>query len=417
MRRTTTAVVGALAVMMVAACGSDSGSGSGGGGEITGTVTMWTNPIYDENAMREHYEQQAAEFMEEHPGVDVDITVNPWQGAQEQLTAALAAGEGPDVAYLIPDRIPTLASQDLLTPLGAALGEDREDFHDNALEAVTYDGEIYAVPVLQSVIPQVYDKRVLDAAGVGEPPTTWDAFLEAAEKVQAAGYYMTEYPGHLEMTLNISFYPWLHQAGGSVFADDGESVAFNSPEGVEALEYLTSLVENGYTPSGAISEPSNIEQSEVSRGNVAQVSAEPQRLIELWGAENVLVAPPLENREQVAYGTVGAYGVLSTTDNTDAAQAWVNWISRPEALREFDVESGYFAPRRSLDDLYADDPVLGDVEKLIPMTSTFGPHPAKSVEVMTTLRVEVQAALLGRKSPAEALADAEAEANRILAAG
>ncbi|PSL00405.1 multiple sugar transport system substrate-binding protein [Haloactinopolyspora alba] len=413
MRRTTMAA-GALAMALpLAACGSDSGSASGDG-EISGTVTMWTNPIYDENAMREHYQQQAAEFQKEHPDVEVEITVNPWQGAQEQLTAALAAGEGPDVAYLIPDRIPTLASQDLLAPLGDTLGQDRDDFHQSALDAVTYEDEIYAIPVLQSVIPQVYDKRVLDAAGVAEPPTTWDAFLDAAEKVKQAGHYMTEYPGHLEMTLNISFYPWLYQAGGSVYSDDGESVAFNSPEGIEALEYLKTLVDEGYTPKGAISEPSNIEQSEVSRGNVAMVSAEPQRLIELWGAENVLIAPPLENQEQVAYGTVGAYGVLGTSDNTAAAREWVKWISRPEALREFDVESGYFAPRKSLDDLYADDPVLGKVEKLIPTTSTFGPHPAKSVEVMSTLRVEVQAALLGEKSPEEALAAAEEQANRIL---
>ncbi|MFI7616214.1 extracellular solute-binding protein [Nonomuraea terrae] len=416
MGRTRLAATGLLCGLLIVSCGSGGQSG-GGGGELSGTVVMWTNPIYDEAGMRKHYEAEAAAFEKAHPGVDIEITVNPWQGAQEKLTAALAARQGPDVVYLIPDRIPTLASQDLLVPMGDALGGDRADFNDNALDAVTYDGQVYAVPVLQSALPQVYDKRVLDEAGVEDVPTTWEEFAALGEQVKGAGYYLTEYHAHADMAMNISFYPWLFQAGGSVYSQDGTKVAFNSPQGLKALTYLKGLFDQGHAPKGPISEPSQIEETDVSRGKVAQVAFEPQRLVTLWGAENVRIAPPLKDERQVGYGTVGSYGVLKTADDTAAATEWVKWISRPEALREFDAASGFFAPRKSLNDLYADDPVLGEVEKLIPMMSTFGPHPKDAAEVSAALRVEIEAALRGQKTPQQALADAEAEGNRILSSG
>ena len=61
----------------------------------------------------------------------------------------------------------------------------------------------------------------------------------------------------------------------------------------------------------------------------------------------------------------------------------------------------------------ADDPLLGEVEKYVPDT-TVGELDASSRALMGVLSPEIQAALLGQKSPADALKDAAAAAAPLL---
>ena len=106
---------------------------------------------------------------------------------------------------------------------------------------MTQDGKVYAAPIYHTVTTTLYNKKLLEKAGITEPPATWDEIRAAAPKLKQAGATTLDYSASNEASLNMSFYPLLWQAGGKVFDDSGKKAAFNSTEGVEALTFLTDL--------------------------------------------------------------------------------------------------------------------------------------------------------------------------------
>ena len=106
-----------------------------------------------------------------------------------------------------------------------------------AARGVPTDGTQYALPSSFSDVVLYYNKDLFDAAGLDYPTSdwTWADEKAAAEALtdQAAGVWGDHQP--------VSFYEYykaLAQNGGEFLAADGKSVAFNSPEGIEAAEWL-----------------------------------------------------------------------------------------------------------------------------------------------------------------------------------
>ena len=60
-------------------------------------------------------------------------------------------------------------------------------FIETFMSPSTIDGKLYGLPVAASARAMYYNKDLLAKAGVREPPATWDALIEAAEKVKALG--------------------------------------------------------------------------------------------------------------------------------------------------------------------------------------------------------------------------------------
>jgi multiple sugar transport system substrate-binding protein len=273
---------------------------------------------------------------------------------------------------------------------------------------------LMGAPILQSAVPLVCNQAVFDAVGQSEYPATWDDLLEMAPAFKAAGYAMTSYGGDVANSLNLSFYPLLWQAGGDVFTEDGSAVAFNSPEGVKALELVAELVENEYVDGDRLTTEPPLEQTRLAQGEVACVwHIEPQFLVDFWGEENIVVLPPLSETEQVAYGTVGSLVMLSGAEDKEAAARWMAFVTDAPQASEFVSTAGYFPVKESAGSLYDGDPILGELEKHTGMT-TVGTLNAKSREVMGVLAPEIQAVLIGDKSPQQALDDAAAAAQALL---
>src|SRR5699024_968754 len=81
------------------------------------------------------------------------------------------------------------------------------------------------------------------------------------------GYYLTHYLG--TESLNQTFYQYLWQAGGAVLSEDQSEAAFNSSEGLDALEFIKEMVDNGWLPTESFSQNLPFEQTELAQGNVA----------------------------------------------------------------------------------------------------------------------------------------------------
>lgn len=183
--------------------------------------------------------------------VDVETIVVDWPGVTE-LNANLAAGTAPDIMVLHGHRIPNYASRGLLTPMGdilEAAGIDVSDFTDNARGFVEYNGEIYGVPLdvhghLWHINLDLWGEAgLLNDDGTPNLPVGKDAFLAAAEQFKDA----TGLPfvGMWTNGLSRNWMTFVYQQGGSIENEDG-SPNINSEEGLEALNFLLQLRDEGH---------------------------------------------------------------------------------------------------------------------------------------------------------------------------
>ncbi|WP_299542334.1 extracellular solute-binding protein [uncultured Streptomyces sp.] len=388
-------------------------AGCGGSGDDDGAVTMWTYPvIFDEAKNKEYWDGLVGAFEKEHPGVTVKVETFPWANRDTALATAIASGKGPDAVYLIPDQMPKYAAN--IVPADEYMPADaRADYTDFALKSVTYQDKVLGTPVLTSANPLICDKRVFDALGRSDYPTSWEDLSALAPALKKKGFYATSYSGDTQQTLNMTFYPLLWQAGGDVFSKDGSRVAFAEAPGVEALTYLKKLVDGGYTDKDLVTATPKLEQTPVARGKVACTwQNTPADVEPFWGKENTVVRPPLTGTESVGYGTVGALSMLKGADKKNTGD-WLNFVAESKNTAGLEKSAGYFPARTSGGDLYPGDALQKAVADTLP-SMTVGPLHDKSREVMGVLAPEIQAALLGKKSPQQALDDAAKAAQAML---
>ncbi|MFE7466584.1 extracellular solute-binding protein [Streptomyces sp. NPDC057499] len=398
-------VATALAAGVLAGCSSSDGDGN--------TVTMWTYPvIFDEAKNKAYWDGLVKAFEKDHAGVKVKVETFPWANRDTALATAIASGKGPDAVYLIPDQLPKYAKN--IVPADEYMPADaKSDYTDFALTSVTSDGKALGVPVLTSANPLICDKRVFAAIGEKNYPTSWADLEALAPKLKAKGYYATSYSGDTQQTLNSTFYPLLWQAGGDVFSEDGKTVTFNDAAGVKALTYLKKLVDGGYTDKDLVTTTPKLEQTPTAKGKVACTwQNTPTDVEPFWGKENIVVQPPLKDVESVGYGTVGALSMLKGADKKNTGD-WLNFVAEAKNAAGLEKEAGYFPARKSAGDLYPGNALQAAVGATLP-SMTVGPLHDKAREVQGVLAPEIQAALLGKKSPQEALNAAQKAAQAML---
>ncbi|WP_435174901.1 extracellular solute-binding protein [Actinacidiphila sp. bgisy145] len=415
MRRRNTAafalsVAAALTATAVAGCGSGTGSGS----SSKKTINTWVYPVInDAKANSAYWDGLVKGFEKENPGVTVKVSTYPWANRDTALATAIAAGKGPDVAYLIPDQL-SAYQRNLIPAAKWMSAADKAAYRPAALKAVTVDGQAYAAPVLMSSYPLLCDKKVLNAVGETTAPTTWDQLAALAPKLKAKGFYATSYSGDTTATLNMTFYPLLWQAGGDVFSADGKKAAFNSAAGVKALTWLKTFVDNGWTPKDLVTTTPQIEQTDLAKNKVACTWQNTAAEVEpFWGKENIEVGPALTAAKSVAYGTVGTLAVFKGA-NQELSGKWISYVSQPKNSAGLQTPGGYFSPRTDATALYPGDAIQQATEKVLGSTDV-GPLNKAARDVMGLLAPQIQAALLGKTTPQKALDDAAQAADQLIA--
>ncbi|MFF4774685.1 ABC transporter substrate-binding protein [Microtetraspora fusca] len=400
-------VMAAALAATVTACGSGSDAGS-----EKQNVTMWVYPIIpDEAQHKAFWDGQIAAFAKDNPNITVKVEIFPWAKREESLTTAIAGNKGPDLVYLIPDQIPKFAKA--IQPVDAYLDDAaKADYRDNVKQAVTVDGKLMGAPILMGANPLMCNQKVLDAAGV-EAPKTWDDVLAIAPKLKDKGFDVTNYYADPGATLNQSFYPLLWEAGGGVFTPDGARVAFDGAEGIKALTFLKTLADKGYVEKDLLTGIPAFEQTHLAQNKVACTWQQvPGDVESFWGKENIKIYPPLSDTKQVGYGSIGALSMLKGSKAKDAAGKWLAFAASPAVTKAYDTASGFFSPQKSTGALYTEGP-NAEMEKTLDLMQGAPLHD-KARDVMGVLAPEIQAALIGQKTPEKALADAAAAANALI---
>jgi multiple sugar transport system substrate-binding protein len=252
-----------LAMMMVtalllAACGGNNGSTSGGsqtsGDNASGAakggkqnILFWTPFSGPDGAFMK---EMVAKYNASQDGVKVEFVIQPGGEYYKQLDVALSTNsERPDLAIMHVDQIPSYVKKGQLAPmdpLADAVGLSKADYVEAPVDYSTIDGKWYGIPLDIHPLVMYYNKDLFEKAGISGPPTNMEEFEAAILKITdaSAGVY-----GYVLPTLwpqQFLFPTLVWQNGGELW--NGSDVAYNSPEAVEMVKWMRSLVERGISP-------------------------------------------------------------------------------------------------------------------------------------------------------------------------
>jgi len=185
-------------------------------------------------------------FEAANPNIDLTVDVVSWNDIYTVVNTRIANGEQPDLLNI--DGYADYYADDLLLPAKDWVSEETyAKFYESFLaESVDEEGTVWAVPDLASARAMYVNTDILAAAGV-EVPTTWAELKAACEAIKA--YDPSIYPWGVDMTTDegqacFAYYTW-NNGGG--FVDENGEWALNSPENVEAVEFVVDLINSGLT--------------------------------------------------------------------------------------------------------------------------------------------------------------------------
>ncbi|QEW21906.1 putative ABC transporter-binding protein precursor [Marinibacterium anthonyi] len=325
---------------------------------------------------------------------------------------------------------------DLATLLPA---EALDDFVDANMAAATLDGKLVMLPRAQFDVSALYykkdlyeddDKKAAFEAEYGYPlavPETWDQVSDQAKFfADAPNFYGTQYAGK-EEAIAGRFYEMLVADGGEFLNADGEP-AFNSDAGVEALNWFVDLYNAKAVPVGVPNYLWDDLGQGFASGTVALNLDWPG-----WAsffndpdasrvAGDVGVAPPPMGSGGKRTGWSGFHGFSVTNDceNPEAAASLVWFLTNADS-QKLESAAGPLPTRDSVWEYVIeqakDDPYRTQVLQAFQTAAATAfpvPQTPSWIEITNVLYPELQAAILGDKTPQDALNDAAKEATYIL---
>jgi ABC-type glycerol-3-phosphate transport system substrate-binding protein len=218
----------------------------------------------------EFYTQQMVEAL---PEGRVTVELMPIDKQLELASITMSSeSDAIDVLYLNDSSFRRFAANGWLEPIDDLWEKykdeyDLDDFPKSVIDAVSYDGKIYAMPILTNTQLFFYRKDLLEEAGI-EPPQTMEDYMAAASQMDSArmaGTIMSLKP--VDAALNESH--WYMNAIGDGWFDENWKPIFNNAAGVEAITKLKEMTENaprGFTAHANDESTINLQQGLAAMG-------------------------------------------------------------------------------------------------------------------------------------------------------
>ncbi|QDO87665.1 extracellular solute-binding protein [Ornithinimicrobium ciconiae] len=179
-------------------------------------------------------------------GVEVKVQIVAQDKLREQFKDAVGQGAGPDITIGAHDWLGELVQNNVVAPVQIA-PDVAEQFVPESIEAVTFEGQLYAVPYSVESLALI---RNTDLAP--EAPASMEELVANGEALVEAGDTELILAQELGKEGNAySMYPYLSAYGGGIFplldegGFDGSEAILDSPETLKGAEKLGWLGEVG----------------------------------------------------------------------------------------------------------------------------------------------------------------------------
>ena len=407
-------------------CGDDSPAGAGT------KVVFWHAMGGPLGEMLE--DTLIAEFNAEHADIEViPVSMGNYRALSQKIMASVMAGNPPVVAQAYETWTAQLIDGGVLVSFDSLMAADPSftteewtDLYPVFRRNNSFDGNVYSFPFNKSVPAIYYNTALFDSLGL-EPAETWSGQQRLLRTIATDGNADGDLRDECDVwgtAFSVStwmFENLLVQAGGDLMAPDSQSSAFAGPAGVEALEYLTSMV---HEDSVAYLSTGYEHQKEFADGRVGLVQGSVTSLAFMESdmarrAENGLstfrigIAPlPAGRRPGVIIsGTNVVIFGQHSPEQIAAAWEFIKWFTEPRQQARWFAATGYLPARMSaleepaararLEEYPGLRGVLDQLEY-----ATFEPQLKAWFDGREFLSEAVEIALYGQMTPEEALSRA-----------
>jgi len=364
----------------------------------------------------------------EHPNWEIQLIMQPVDANKwhdNLATYFVAEDQTVDLLYLGGYWVTEFGAADWLMPLDDIIDPEILAKYDPAfLEPFTYDGKLLGIgPSWGGIGGLYYRSDLLEEYGI-EPPETYDDIIAACDTIQADHPELGcwDWPAMRNVVLVNRWSEYLHGFGGTYVNEDG-TCAMNSPEAVAALEFMTMLFEEGYTPQEALSWKEEDANVRFVSGETIFFSGrqdllfwinDPERskVVDMWG---FIPNPAQPGGRHSGFTEYWAFAISSASDNPEEALEVLETWGDFDTMKLFNLAWG---PIQGHEDVYTDEEVLEN-NPYLPLISeiaqtALAPLPSPNYgEVADILQAEIHSTLSGLSSPQEALDNACAAIDAI----
>ncbi|NKC33633.1 ABC transporter substrate-binding protein [Falsiroseomonas selenitidurans] len=371
------------------------------------------------------------DFARANPGFRVKpIYAGSYQDTLTKTLTAMRGGDAPQMACLLAVDIFTLIGEDAVLAWDDLPGTDKawlDSFYPSFLENSRTAGKTWGVPFQRSTVVMYWNKEAFREAGLNPetPPADWAQQVDFAQKLTKRQGDATSQWG---MQIPSSGFPyWLFQGLTTqndvrLMNAEGNRTNFADPKVAEALQYWMDLsMKHRVHPAGIVewgTTPRDFFERKVAMmwtttGNLTNV----RRNAPFPFGVGML---PAGKRRGSPTGGGNLYVFKSASAaQREGAVRFARFLTTPERAAQWGIDTGYVAVtpaafetpamRAHVADFPPAAVARDQLEFAVAELST-----QENQRVTKALNDNLQAALTGRKPAAPAMADAQAEAERIL---
>lgn len=359
---TLLATAGLIGAVALAACtpgsNADNKPAASATGQVTtdasklGTVTLtvWDQEVRGGQAAQ--IEELNKEFQAKYPNITLKRVTRSFDDLKTTLKLALSGNQPPDVFQANNGRpdMGSFVQAGQLVPLDryaeAYKWTDRYPETVRKYSSYTTDGKtfgtgtLYGLPQVGEVVGIYVNTAKLKAAGVNEPPKTWADFEASLATLKAKG--------ELPLVLgNLDKWPAIHVFGTvqaqNVQPDAIRTLGFGqkggswkTPENTKAAQTLVDWVNKGYLSKDVNGQGYDPAWQAFSKGTGVYLIAGTWLQADLgkaMGDKVTFMLPPSASGTPAATGGTGIpWAISSKSKHPDAAAAYINFITSPNAM-------------------------------------------------------------------------------------
>lgn len=351
----------------------------------------------------------AQEYQKAQPGVTIEKSETPYADYANKLVTELGAGAGPDVFVMLDSTFAPLSEANLLEPLDDVLGD--ADLNSSNAQGVV-DGAQLAVTWEQVPYAFLGNKKVMEAAGITELPTTVDELIEAGKKVEATGadgfavrHQISELAGW-----TLDFQNWPYGSGGQW--SDGTNLTIDTPENVQGVAEFKRVMKSGIVPLG---DDASTFRKKFMEGQLGFIIDNAGAALSLATGGSTtghdIIAGPLPFPQPGAHQML-FLGVNAQSENKEIAKDFIRWFASEEGQTAFrpGLGASTMATDVPLPDAFKSEHPWAETYLELGATSKstlIAGHETDTAEIMKIILEAVERSVAEDADPQAMLADAQ----------
>ena len=378
----------------LAACGGSSSStapassaassaAASGTASSGASIKLWTYPIggwgNDDTV-----QNLISSFNAKYPDIKVTVEYLDYTNGDDQVNTAIEGGSAPDLVMEGPERlVANWGAKGVMAPLNDLWTDDaKKDIYESVESACRNDkGDYYEYPLCMTAHCMAVNMTKVKEVGadkyIDTDKHTWstEGFLNTVDALYNAGYenvaaiYCSGQGGD-QGTRAI-----INNMYGGTFTDAAHTkYTADSAENIKAIETLHNQKGINFDASINGGEEITLFRNGTLQmafcWNIAQqTNADNSAAGTTNSGDDILfMAFPTESGDPALCGGIWGFGVFDNGDENKiaASKTFINFMANSDETAKAVKTSTYFSVKNSLSDLYKDDEVMNEYQKLMP---------------------------------------------------